>query len=643
MVRTNVVLYWLRPDRGANDEEAGFFREAAAACGIDLRVARTGDVVLSHDGKTTEVRVDGEVVSPSTAFFHTKWPGAPSDPAGEWRHLTTTAALEAAGFLVTVPALHTMVYGDRTGTGLRADWHGIPSVPSVRVCTREIGNHPARFEPGAWGLDFPLSVRAAAWHGPEFTVDDAEGLRAVFQMAGAAELTLSISAATGADVRRVFCVGGEPYGCLPAEGALRPVPDALLASARGVAGELGLACVTLEYHEKDGRHLLAAVEADQDDELRIPALAQARFGAYRRLFDEFVTGAGTGSWSYRPQPGGVPIGTRGDAVMYWIRTDRESKTPNPAHDVADQRFELAGERAGTRIRPVAVDDVVVGRTGDVPQVLVHGQRVDPAEAFFHTKLMSWPENEPDLARHLATYCVLEAAGFFTTVPAMHSVINNDKLLSAVLCPGGIASIATTSVHTRPGAAVVFDAPIEFPVIVKPAGWGAGNSVFALRNRADLNPVLRLAGAAGLTVVIQPWLGTGVADCRVYCVDGEPRGAVLRRPRGDSVTSNFGQGGRAEAVEVPAELAGPAREVALTLGLPYVCVDFLHGADGWWFSEIEADGDTLPSSADLTDLRFGSYRLAFDRFAAGAPSGWLFGRTSTDARLSLRGPAPERAL
>ncbi len=648
MVSTNVVLYWIGALRGLNGgqqhAEFGFFQEAAAVHGIDLRVIEVDDIVLAHDGKTTEVRVDGELHSPSTAFFHTKWADSLLDGAAKWRHLTTTASLEAAGFCVTVPALHTMTYGDRVTTGLRADWHGIPSVPSVRVCTREIGNHPERFEPGAWGLAFPLTIGAAAWHGPEFTVSDAESMRAVVQMAGASELTLSISAATDAEVHRVYCIGGQPYGRLSADGEIGPVPEALQASARGIADEIGLAFISLEYHEKDGRYALAAVEADQDDGFRIPAIAEARFGAYRHLFDQFLIGAETRSWAHRTQRSAAPVGERGSAAMYWIRTDRESKTPNPGHDAADQRFELAGERSGMRIRPVAVDDIVVGHTGEAPQVLVHGKPVNPAEAFFHTKLMSWPENKPDLWRHLSTYCALEAAGFFTTVPALHSVINNDKLLSALVCPDSTPTVATTSVHTGPfiDAGRVFDGPLEFPVIVKPSSWGAGNSVFAVRSRDELNSVLRLAAAAELTAVIQPWLGTGVADCRVYCVDGEPRGAIMRRPRGQSVTSNLGQGGRVEVVDVPPELVAPARDVARTIGLPYAGIDFLRASDGWWFSEIEVDGDTLPSSVELTDLRFGSYRLAFDRFVMGARSGWVFDRTSAENKLCLRGAALERA-
>ncbi|MER7862380.1 hypothetical protein ABTX61_25000 [Amycolatopsis japonica] len=655
MASTNMVLYWMLPEWSLEARTAGrkhgeieSSQAAAAGHGIDLQVIGVEDVVLFDDGKTTEVRVDGETVSPSTAFFHTKWTGSPVGADDTWRHLTTSASLEAAGFYVTVPAAHTVLLGDRVTTGLRANWHGIPTIPSVRVCTREIGNHPDRFDPGVWGLTFPLVVRAAAGHGPEFTVSDEESLRAVFQLAGASELTLSISAADTDRVHRVYCVGGEPFGCVTADGDLGPVPDAVLASARGIGAELGLACLSLEYHERDGRYLLAEVEADQAAGLRIPELSEARFGAYRQWFSRFLAGSDSRQWTYRaPQSGHTSSQAvdRTPAVMYWVRTDRESKTPNPGHDAADQRFDLSGERFGMRIRPVAVDDIVVGHTGVAPQVLVHGQPVNPAGAFFHTKLMSWPENRPDLWRHLSTYTALEAAGYFTTVPGMHSVINNDKLLSNMLCPDGIAKIATTSVHTRALVAsdsVLEHSELEYPVIVKPSSWGAGNSVFVVRSRNELDSVLQIAAAAELTVVIQPWLGTGVADCRVYCVDGEPSGAILRRPRGDSVTSNLGQGGLVEVTDVPSDLVAPAREVAQTLGLPYSCIDFLRAADGWRFSEIEVDGDTLPSSVELTNLRFGTYRLAFDRFVGGDRSEWTFDRKEPDGLLSLRGSVPESA-
>ncbi|WP_436498582.1 ATP-grasp domain-containing protein [Actinokineospora sp. HUAS TT18] len=321
-----------------------------------------------------------------------------------------------------------------------------------------------------------------------------------------------------------------------------------------------------------------------------------------------------------------------DVTMFWVRSERESKSPNPAHHEVDARYAAAAGANGMALRVITADDIVIGRT-PTPRVRVRGDLIDPAQAFFHTKLMSWPGDRFDAWRHLSTFAALEAAGFFVTIPATHSILNNEKVLTSLQPFGSeVRRLPTVRVCTRGygagGARVDRDtlaaASVDFPVIVKPSSWGAGHGVFVATTIDELDTVLGFAAPADLTMLVQPWIGRDVVDCRVYCVDGEPYRALARRPLGDAVAGNVGQGGVAELTDVPADLIEPARAVARSVGLSYVCADFLSVGDGWWFSEIEVDGGTIPREQHLTEVRFGSYRTRFDAFVKGSPAAaWEF--------------------
>lgn len=318
-----------------------------------------------------------------------------------------------------------------------------------------------------------------------------------------------------------------------------------------------------------------------------------------------------------------------DVVLYWIRSERDSSRPNPHGDRIEQRCRAAAAATGMDLRAVSVDDVVVSHDGVRASVRVRGGEVFPDSTFFHTKLMSWPAYETDAWRHLTTYSVLEAAGFCVTVPALHSIINNDKMLSCIIqdfCD--IRALPTIRLSTRgyqPSQTDFDTLGLEFPAVVKPAGWGGGNAVLVVHSPGELSAVLGLAGAAEMTMVMQPWLGPDTLDYRIYCLDGEPRQASVRRVSAGGLAGNVTQGGSAELIAVPERFAHSAGQIARTIGLPYVCVDFLQANGTCWFSEIEVDGGTSVGGHELTTMRFGAYRRLFDRFAVSpaAARHWTF--------------------
>lgn len=309
-----------------------------------------------------------------------------------------------------------------------------------------------------------------------------------------------------------------------------------------------------------------------------------------------------------------------DVTLYWIQSQRDPTAQIASYEqqVLRRCREAAAEHA-MDLRLVTVDEIITGQRDTTCDVWIGGKRITSDSAFFHTKLLSWPAYRADIWRHLTTYGVLEAAGFCLTVPALHSIINNDKLLSVLSYPqADIRILPTVRLCTReidPRRVDLGIWDLDFPVIVKPSSWGSGMGVLRADNAATLAAVLQLAGASELTMVVQPWLGPDVVDYRIYCVNGEPYSALLRRPAAAGLVSNVQHGGSAEIIELPPELVGPARGVALATGLPYLCVDFLRSGEDFWFSEIEMDGGTGTGGPELTKARFGAYRGLFDAFVA----------------------------
>jgi hypothetical protein len=287
------ALCWLRSERDytavavAEDALPADLTAAAAALGLAVRTATVDDVVVSQAGDEVSVSVRGERVDPREVFFHTGSLGRPAQAPDTWRLLSTVGVLEAAGFMVTVPAAQLIAWTDTIVPMLRFDPGTVRALPSVRLCTREIEVHRERLQPADWGLEFPVAVRPAVRRPGDrvFRADSDRGLTTLLQLAGASELTILVQPWLGEDVIEhiVVCVDGEPVGL---DGTLA---ERLSGPAKSVAADLGLAYVRIGFVELDGELRLSHLDctgfaADLDADALGVQLA-----AYREAFHRFRT------------------------------------------------------------------------------------------------------------------------------------------------------------------------------------------------------------------------------------------------------------------------------------------------------------------------------------------------------------------
>lgn len=311
--------------------------------------------------------------------------------------------------------------------------------------------------------------------------------------------------------------------------------------------------------------------------------------------------------------------------LFWFWPARDRPYEAAEHEEEVWRwYRAAAADAGFELHVIDVDDVVVEHSAGRSRVSVRGRgEVHRQSTAFHTKLLTWPDYEKDVWRFLSTFAVLERIGFYTTIPPMHSVIDDDKLLTLVQpWAAGLPTVPTTRLTSRHLVQLkdLLDPDgIDYPVLLKPSSWGGGMGVLRAESLAVLEAGLQLAAASEIPMVIQPWVDGLVADCRVYCIDERPVRAMLRRPQAAKFASNTFQGGSVEMVDVPERLVGPATAVAEGIGLPYVCVDFLLTEDGFFLSEVEMDGTLTYADGhgEIIALRFASLAGHFRRWAAAA--------------------------
>ena len=131
------------------------------------------------------------------------------------------------------------------------------------------------------------------------------------------------------------------------------------------------------------------------------------------------------------------------------------------------------------------------------------------------------------------------------------------------------------------------------VVLKPLGGRAGQGV--VRSSAEapgLRALLELVTQQQqLPVMVQAFLpGVSAGDKRILMVDGEPLGAVNRRPRAGEFRSNLAVGGQPEATDLTAAEQAICREIGADLrqaGLFFVGIDVIDGR----LSEINVTSPT----------------------------------------------------
>ncbi len=315
-------------------------------------------------------------------------------------------------------------------------------------------------------------------------------------------------------------------------------------------------------------------------------------------------------------------------TLYWFWPERTRPQSVMEDEEGWDNYRRAAAAAGLRLELLSVDDVDIVADPARPRAYVKGELADPREVVFHNKLYTWPMFQADAWRSLALFEGLAGAGYHLLVRPELNLISNDKAATLLHLRGIDACwLPTMSLPTREfkqPRVRLSEAGIDYPVVVKPASWGAGQGVIRADSEPELLMALRLAGAAELTMVVQPFLAPGgeLADLRVYCVDGYPAGALRRTAGNGGTVANVTSGGKAELVAVPPGLAKRAAAIAAWLDIPWLAVDFLSDGREYYLSEVEIDAYVgrvtaqLPGMADIMAARFRAYRARFDRCRAG---------------------------
>lgn len=307
-------------------------------------------------------------------------------------------------------------------------------------------------------------------------------------------------------------------------------------------------------------------------------------------------------------------------TMYWVFPDRESTRARPMYENEFWgAYEEVAAAMGMRWVATPPDAIAVDHLDPAnPRVLVDGVEATPADSLFVTALYSLPYQSMDVFNQYAIYAVLEQLGYYLPAPPRLSPVCNDKLATMLyFADSPIPPIPTVRVGTGRdlGHGLLTEAlsRLTFPAIVKPTGWCAGWGICMARNAEDLRGILSLAQGGETAMVCQPYLGEHTSDYRVFVIDGEPVAVNHRFPKTGSYVANTGRGGGREFLPVPDELVEPARWFARKLAVPFLCVDFLHDGDRFWFSEVELDGVIpCPDRArqrELVTARFSAYRKA----------------------------------
>jgi glutathione synthase/RimK-type ligase-like ATP-grasp enzyme len=281
--------------------------------------------------------------------------------------------------------------------------------------------------------------------------------------------------------------------------------------------------------------------------------------------------------------------------MVWVFPDRESSRTVPMYEEDFWiPYQEVAEELGMSWTRHAPEDIAVDRLAADVRVYVAGDVVTPADTLFVTSLYSLPYQAMDVFNQYAIFAVLEQCGFYLPAPPTLSPIVNDKLATILhLKDSPVPVVPTLRLGTGRDLNFRLNEPalqrVTFPAIVKPTGWCAGWGINLANSVEDLRGLLSLAQGGETCLAVQPYLGSGTVDLRVFLVDGKPHTVVKRSPAPGGYVGSLGRGGWAEYVPLPTELADALDYFAERVPIPFLCVDFLYDGERYWFSEIEPDG------------------------------------------------------
>ncbi|MDG4859417.1 hypothetical protein P8605_14845 [Streptomyces sp. T-3] len=282
--------------------------------------------------------------------------------------------------------------------------------------------------------------------------------------------------------------------------------------------------------------------------------------------------------------------------LCWIYPDRGTLRQRTAEDNAVwTTYTKIAADVGLRMTLHKAEAITVEAVGDgEPRVFLDGERITPQDTILVTSLWSLPHQVQEVCNQLFAYSILEQAGFYLPIHPKYSYITTDKMATMLHlrdCP--VPRVPTVRIGTGRDAPSGHWAPalenLEFPLLVKPAYWGMGMGVCLAHNMHELRGLIGLAGGADTALAVQPYLGEGVNDFRVYVIDGRPHTVLRRIPKGASLTANLVNGGSLEYVPVPPELTDALDYIAEQLPMPYFAADFLWDGKQFWLSEVEPDG------------------------------------------------------
>ena len=138
----------------------------------------------------------------------------------------------------------------------------------------------------------------------------------------------------------------------------------------------------------------------------------------------------------------------------------------------------------------------------------------------------------------------------------------------------------TAVLRRPQAIHAFCRAHSGVCVLKPLDGCGGSGIFILRaGGPNANVIVESAtGDGSRTVIAQAWLPAAAdGDKRIFLLDGEPIGALLRMPAAGEARANLHRGGTPQATSLTRrelEIARTVGATCTTLGLAFVGIDVI---------------------------------------------------------------------